>query len=654
MANIAELNLDIKKTNDFQGNKTIILRQGDNTDTIKVYILLNGLPFTDIKSATFFAEKPDSKIIANDPANIEDNNVISYPVPPALTSAQGNITEAYFLINGTSTTDCFKILILKGVNINGDFGDYIPGLSQLNEALKETSDAQVAKLNEMKKKVDDIDADIELKKIIDAALVEAEKNYLDDYNKKITAINTSLSQATDKEKTLDDAIETVTKLTSDTDKLLDSIRQKILDDNTNFTEAQKKLVDDSLDDLKKTINAVQGTADSLSKQVSDIQKSVDDVNIPQIHEDTQTALDNSKTALSNSNTAIKQSDDNKKAIGDVPDGSNVMNEIDKSQKITSATLNGTAVPINDKVLTLEIPKEDLSAYATNKSIDTKLQSYPTTKVADSTYLKKDDVPQNVVKQWQGTTDQFDAVTVKSKDTEYSVLNDDGSIKNVYIGNTELFCEKIPAGTVLGKSLYHFDVSVGDFVDKDGNKRKYNSDTFAFDNSISLKNIDNGISFMVADVLPKYSSTAMSVSGLLRDLGFDLVPNTFLSSNGIDPINNAAVVNISVTKQQIASANIFPTETGMLIPISPIITSTNVNTSEMQLIGLKSDGHLDYTISVSDTFYKMNMNIKFDPTKGNTMISGSSFSVSNSYINMKEGSSSFQVSPGMQTMLAVAY
>lgn len=641
MANIAELNLDIKKTNDVQVNKTIILRQGDNTDTMKVYIHLNGLPFTDIKSATFFAEKPDQKIIANDPANIEDGNVISYPIPSQLTAAMGNITEAYFMINGTSTTDSFRILILKGVNLSGDSTNYIPGLSELNDQYAAVTADWLSKLNGMKTSVDNIDVDSELQTIIGAAIDKAKENYVAEYNKSAKAIDDLISKADGKNADLTNEINKITIAVSNSEDFLKDVRKQIIDSNAKFTADQQEKVTTELANLSSDIDATKKLSDKLNGQVVAIQKSIDDVNIPKINADTQTAMNNSQSAIATANTATQTAQNTDKKIGNLPADSNVMNEINKSQLITSATLNGNAVPINNKSLTITVPNPDLSPYATNSSVDSKI----------SPLANKTDILVN------GATLNGTAVPISNKTLNITVPqpNLTGYATNASVDSKLKDFAKskdtIAPGTILGRSQYHFEQSVGTFIDKDNNKRKYDSDTFAFDKPVDLEKIENGIAFLVADALPAYGSATMAVTGLLSTLGFDYANSTFMSDNSIT--SSVSVMTIAITKQQMETSGIYPKEAGMLIPVAPVfIKAGSINGSSIK--GLSFDGHNDFTVSMDDNFFKCNMTIKLNPDLGKSMMVSSYFNVSDNYISIKKDSGSFLVTPGMQTLAAVAY
>ena len=180
-----EITLDINKSGQII-NDPVVLRVGDKDQTITVSLLKDGQPYTSFTTATFFANKPSGAIVANDPANIS-NGVITYTVPQTLVNEFGKITNAYFLIDGKTSTESFVIAVLQGVNISDDLNDYIPGMDQLNVIY----DKWKVKLQTITDELAGVDAPKEVKNVIDNEL----KNYTDQINelqRRITAAETQL------------------------------------------------------------------------------------------------------------------------------------------------------------------------------------------------------------------------------------------------------------------------------------------------------------------------------------------------------------------------------------------------------------------------------------------------------------------------------
>ncbi|CAJ1186595.1 hypothetical protein CPEBRM1_ABPJDJAI_00906 [Companilactobacillus paralimentarius] len=181
-----QINLDINKSGQII-NEPVVLRVGEEDQTITVNLLKDGQPYTSFTTATFFANKPSGAIVANDPANIS-NGVITYTVPQALVNEFGKITNAYFLIDGKVSTESFVIAVLQGVNISDDLNDYIPGMSNLNVIYDKWKD----KLQTITDELAGIDAPKEVKNVIDNEL----KNYTDQINelqRRITATEAQLN-----------------------------------------------------------------------------------------------------------------------------------------------------------------------------------------------------------------------------------------------------------------------------------------------------------------------------------------------------------------------------------------------------------------------------------------------------------------------------
>ena len=379
MAQVAELYLDVKKTGHYT-NDIINLRVGDNTDQILVHVLLNKEPHQNVENATFFAEKPDETIIANDPANVVDPSTISYPIPEQLTAAAGNITKAYFIINTTSSTDSFKINVLPSVNPKGDSLDYIPGLEVLQNKLNERIDA-------MKEQINNIDTSDEVKTVMNAALDKAKTDYMATFNQAIAELNGVVSVLQSKEKTatesgknLDAAIDSLNQKITDVNSFLASTRQQIIDANSKFTSDQQTKVSDAINKATSDMKTAQENIDDITSKVADIKTAVDALDIPKINADTATALKNSKDA--------------KDAV---------------ANKIDGVTVNGADATISSNKAIINLPQPDLSPYA--KITD--LVKYITQEYADAHYSREVNMTQV----------EFSALTTKDPNTIYNVWSD---------------------------------------------------------------------------------------------------------------------------------------------------------------------------------------------------------------------------------------
>lgn len=181
-----QISLDINKAGQII-NEPVVLRVGEKDQTITVNLLEDGRPYTNFTTATFNANKPSGSIVANDPANI-NNGTITYTVPQALVTEFGKITNAYFLIDGKTSTESFVIAVLQGVNISDDLGDYIPGMGNLNVIY----DKWKAKLQTITDELTGIDAPKEVKNVIDNEL----KNYtnqINDLKNRLTTLQTDVN-----------------------------------------------------------------------------------------------------------------------------------------------------------------------------------------------------------------------------------------------------------------------------------------------------------------------------------------------------------------------------------------------------------------------------------------------------------------------------
>lgn len=466
MAQVAELYLDVKKTGHYT-NDIINLRVGDNTDQILVHVLLNGEPHQKVENATFFAEKPDETIVANDPANVVDPSTISYPISEQLTAAAGNVTKAYFIINTTSSTDSFRINILPSVNPKGDSLDYIPGLKILQDKLN-------VKINAMKEQINNIDVSDEVKKVMNDALDKAKTDYMATFSQAIAELNATVSALKSKEATatesgnnLDAAIDSMNKKIADVNSFLATTQQQIIDANSKFTSDQEASINDLTKKLIDEINAIQSSADDLDTRVAGIKIAVDALDIPKINADTATALKNSKDA--------------KDAV---------------ANKIDGATLNGSDVAVKDGKLDINVADPDMSEYATNNSVDTKLGDYSKSADIAKDYAKKGDVPANALTIWKGSADDYAALTEKADNTEYNVVDDTG-IKNIYVGKSEIYKRGIPEGTVIYEDDNYWDETTQNFKVP----LKYGSGNRSrLKNGFSFVDIKNGIALGINDSL----------------------------------------------------------------------------------------------------------------------------------------------------------
>lgn len=160
-----EITLDINKSGQII-NEPVVLRVGEKDQTITVKLLKDGQAYTNFSTATFNANKQNGSIIANDPADIS-NGVITYSVPQKLVNEFGKITNAYFLIDGKTTTESFVIAVLKGVNLSSDdLNDYIPGMGELQAIYDEWKD----KLKQIEAELDGMDAPKEISNVVENEL----------------------------------------------------------------------------------------------------------------------------------------------------------------------------------------------------------------------------------------------------------------------------------------------------------------------------------------------------------------------------------------------------------------------------------------------------------------------------------------------------
>lgn len=181
-----QISLDINKSGQII-NEPVVLRVGEKDQTITVKILKDGQAYTNFSTATFNANKQNGSIIANDPADIS-GGVITYSVSQKLVNEFGKITNAYFLIDGKTTTESFVIAVLKGVNLSSDnLNDYIPGMGELDVIY----DKWKAKLDSISRELTGIDAPKEVKNVIDNEL-KGYINQLDDVQNKIDSAQSQI------------------------------------------------------------------------------------------------------------------------------------------------------------------------------------------------------------------------------------------------------------------------------------------------------------------------------------------------------------------------------------------------------------------------------------------------------------------------------
>lgn len=465
MVQVANIILDTKKTG-VSSNKIIELRVCDNTDQIVAQILLNGQPRTDITSATFFAEKPDKSIIANDPANI-DGSFVSYSIPKELTAVSGHITKAYFYINGTLSTDNFEILIEESVDVNGDPIDYIPGLAGLQKIWDTTKNNWETKINDISAGIDSFDTDQAVKDSINKAIEKAKNDSMTTLDQAIKSLNDKKSEA---ETTGADLDTEVTKLKAkivDVDSLIADTQAQILAANDSFTKDQQTKVDKAIAAMTSSMESAQSDINGIKDKVASIQTAVDALDIPKINADTATALANSKDA--------------KDAV---------------ANKIDGATLNGTDVAVKDGKLDINVADPDMSEYATNDSVDGKLGDYSKSADIAKNYAKKGDIPANALTLWKGSADDYAALTDKADNTEYNIVDDTG-IKNIYVGSSEIYKRGIPEGTVIYENDNYWDETTQNFK----TPLKYGSGNgFKLKDGFSFDDIKNGIALGINDSL----------------------------------------------------------------------------------------------------------------------------------------------------------
>lgn len=171
----------------------------------------------------------------------------------------------------------------------------------------------------------------------------------------------------------DELVKQVTQWTSDTlakiNKTVGSISdvQKVIDQAIDVDRNNFKI---KLDDISKSLDTAESDMSNLSLKIEAAKKDVSQIDFVQIQSDAKTAKDTANLIQTK--------------LGNVPTGSTVMNEINKSQLVTGATVNGKSVPISNRNLQITLPTPDLSGYVQSSTlgsydkttdVDTKLKDY---------------------------------------------------------------------------------------------------------------------------------------------------------------------------------------------------------------------------------------------------------------------------------------
>lgn len=228
-----------------------------------------------------------------------------------------------------------------------------------------------------------------------------------------------------------------------------------------------------------------------------------------------------------------------------------------NNKVEGATLNGEAVPIQSKKLVFNIPRPDLSNYVTSDKVTSMitsslsdyssssdltnkldsalasyakltdltgyapksslldyvktstfnsrlsdlvtqndLLSYPTKTEMNTTlegYQKKGTTSDDTLKLWSGDEDAWSKVTVPDNKTEYTVLDSDGNIKNIYVGNINLYSQLIPKYTKLYETTNLWNSSTHNYTVAGSPNIGGESARLIYNNSrVNLDNLDKGL------------------------------------------------------------------------------------------------------------------------------------------------------------------
>lgn len=228
-----------------------------------------------------------------------------------------------------------------------------------------------------------------------------------------------------------------------------------------------------------------------------------------------------------------------------------------NNKVEGATLNGEAVPIQSKKLVFNIPRPDLSNYVTSDKVTSMitsrlsdyssssdltnkldsalasyakltdltgyapksslldyvktstfnsrlsdlatqndLLSYPTKTEMNTTlegYQKKGTTSDDTLKLWSGDEDAWSKVTTPDNKTEYTVLDSDGNIKNIYVGNINLYSQLIPKYTKLYETTNLWNSSTHNYTVAGAHSIGGESARLIYNNSrVNLDNLDKGL------------------------------------------------------------------------------------------------------------------------------------------------------------------
>lgn len=228
-----------------------------------------------------------------------------------------------------------------------------------------------------------------------------------------------------------------------------------------------------------------------------------------------------------------------------------------NNKVEGATLNGEAVPIQSKKLVFNIPRPDLSNYVTSDKVTSMitsrlsgyssssdltnkldsalasyakltdltgyapksslldyvktstfnsrlsdlatqndLLSYPTKTEMNTTlegYQKKGTTSDDTLKLWSGDEDAWSKVTTPDNKTEYTVLDSDGNIKNIYVGNISLYSQLIPKYTKLYETTNLWNSSTHNYTVAGTPNIGGESARLIYNNSrVNLDNLDKGL------------------------------------------------------------------------------------------------------------------------------------------------------------------
>ncbi|WP_129045000.1 phage upper tail fiber protein [Companilactobacillus metriopterae] len=348
MASTQEITLEIKKGKTYT-NTPVIFGVGDTNEIIKANIVQDGFPYSATK-ATFNAQKPDGKAIANVTASVS-GSVVTLTIPSALTQQSGIIHNAYFLLNGTTSTQRFDIAILPGINLSGNSEDYVPGLENITKMWEQTVNSWEMRITSLQNDIANMDMSDELKKLMDQALEDAKKQYMATFNSAVDELNKTTAEMKVKEseavglgKELDKTIVDLNKKINDVNGFLDTLQKQIIATNDAFTKEEQAKVDAAIANMTKKINdsltantttinnaiaknnsdistaltkndadikkvndditASQKNVNDLNTKLTNIQTQVAAIDLPQFKKDVDTANKNAQDALDKANQAL--------------------------------------------------------------------------------------------------------------------------------------------------------------------------------------------------------------------------------------------------------------------------------------------------------------------------------------------------------------